>query len=131
MKLEHVAINVKEPLKMAEWYEKHLGLVPVKKMAEPPFMVFLADDSGAVMLEIYANPKGETLAFRELHPLTVHLAFVSENPGEDKRRIVQAGAEVVSDDVLEDGSRVVMLRDPWGVAIQLCKRTHPMLRSLP
>jgi len=130
MKFEHFAINVEEPQKMSDWYEANLGLKPVRKMDEPPYMTFLADDSGAIMLEIYANSKGETLKFQELHPLTVHLAFISENPTEDKNRLIKAGACAVSDDVLEDGSHLVMLKDPWGFSIQLCKRAVPMLRNL-
>lgn len=130
MKFEHFAINVEDPQEMANWYETNLGLKPVKKMTEPPYMTFLADDSGSIMLEIYANPKGETLNFRDLHPLAVHLAFVSENPTEDKTRLISRGASPVSDDILEDGSHLIMLRDPWGFAIQLCKRVNPMLRNL-
>lgn len=129
MKFEHFAINVEDPQKMSDWYEANLGLKPVKKMAEPPYMTFLADDSGSIMIEIYANSKGETLKFQELHPLAVHLAFVSENPTEDKNRLTKAGASPVSDDVLEDGSHLVMLKDPWGFSIQLCKRAVPMLRN--
>jgi hypothetical protein len=57
------------------------------------------------------------------------VAFVSADPDSDKAALVSAGAEVVEDKPLEDGSRVVMLRDPWGLAIQLCKRAKPMLRG--
>jgi hypothetical protein len=31
---------------------------------------------------------------------------------------------------LKDGSHLVMMRDPWGLAIQLCKRGQPMLESV-
>jgi len=68
------------------------------------------------------------LDFKNQHPLVVHLAFVSEDPTHDKDRLVLAGATLVSDDFLEDGSHLVMLRDPWGLAIQFCKRAVPMLR---
>ena len=26
-----------------------------------------------------------------------------------------------------DGSRLIMLRDPWGLPLQLCKRSNPLL----
>ncbi len=129
MKIEHFAVNVAEPLQMADWYVAHLGLSIVKKMEEPPYMIFMADDSGTIMLEIYNNPKGAVLDYQVFHPLTVHLAFVSDNPREDKERLLQAGATLCSDDILEDGSHLVMLKDPWGLAIQLCKRAVPMLRA--
>lgn len=128
MKFEHFALNVAQPQEMSAWYVFHLGLTVIKKMKESPFMTFLADDSGTIMLEIYANPKGSVLDFKNQHPLVVHLAFVSQDPDLDRDRLLAAGATLFSDDVLEDGSHLVMLRDPWGLSIQFCKRTVPMLR---
>ena len=96
-------------------------------MAEPPYMTFLADDSGKVMVELYHNEKAPILEFEKLSPLMLHLAFVSEDPDADKKRLLANGAEEVSDDTLPDGSRLLMLRDPWGFAVQLCKRANPML----
>jgi catechol 2,3-dioxygenase-like lactoylglutathione lyase family enzyme len=127
MKFEHFALNVSNAPAASHWYEEHLGLKVVKKMTEPPYMTFLADDSGTIMLEIYTNPKGDTLEFESLHPLAVHLAFVSEDPSIDKQRLTEVGATLASDDVLKDGSHIVMLRDPWGISIQLCKRAIPMI----
>jgi catechol 2,3-dioxygenase-like lactoylglutathione lyase family enzyme len=129
MKFEHFALNVPDAPAMSLWYESHLGLTVIKKMEESPFMTFLADDSGTVMLEIYTNPKGETLDFNSFHPLAVHLALVSEYPTADKDRLMEAGATLFSDEVLADGSHLIMLRDPWGVSLQLCKRAKPMLKS--
>jgi catechol 2,3-dioxygenase-like lactoylglutathione lyase family enzyme len=127
MKFEHFALNVPDATAMSLWYEEHLGLRVRKKMDTAPYMTFLVDDSGTVMLELYSNPKGETLEFSNLHPLAVHLALVSEDPSTDKSRLCAAGAVEISDDILADGSHLVMLRDPWGVCLQLCKRATPML----
>src|SRR5690606_4080492 len=129
MKFEHFALNVAQPLQMAAWYVAHLGLSIVKKMEEPPYMIFMADESGTIMLEIYNNPKAVVLDYQQLHPLKVHLGFESDNPQKDKDRLLQAGATVFSDGILEDGSHLVRLRDPLGLAIQRCKRASPMLRA--
>lgn len=129
MKIEHFAINVEEPLAMADWYGKHLGLKVIKQDNESPYMTFLADDSGRVMIEVYKNPADQVPEYRNMDPLIMHLAFVSGDPGGDKKRLVEAGAEEVSDEILEDGSHLVMLRDPWGIALQLCKRSNSMLRE--
>ena len=129
MKFEHFAVNVLEPTKMSDWYENNLGLKVVKKMLQSPFMTFLADDSGTIMLEIYHNPKAPVLEFTNLHPLVVHLAFVSADPKEDKERLLKAGAVLISDETLEDGSNLVMLKDPWGLSLQSCKRSVPLLRN--
>lgn len=127
MKIEHFAINVRNPVDMTDWYVKHLGLKVVKQEKEAPHTAFLADDGGRVMLEIYINPPDEVPDYERMNPLIVHLAFVSENPSEDKKRLLEAGASLISDDQLADGSHLVMLRDPWGLPLQLCKRAVPML----
>ncbi|GHA74994.1 VOC family protein [Pontibacter akesuensis] len=129
MKLEHFALNVEDPQAMTEWYVAHLGLKVVKQQKEAPFMTFLADDSGRIMIEVYRNPANEVPPYRTMNPLLVHLAFVSENPDNDRYRLLQAGASLESDQKLEDGSHLVMLRDPWGLAVQLCKRGTPMLKA--
>jgi len=127
MKIEHFAINVDEPLKLANWYVNNLGLKIVKQEKQAPHMTFLADDSGRVMIEVYKNPPDQVPDYSNMDPLLMHIAWVSEDPAADKRRLVQAGAIVESDDVLDDGSHLVMLRDPWGISLQLCKRATPML----
>lgn len=128
MKLEHFAINVEDPINMAKWYVQHLGLSIIKQQQQAPFMTFLADDSGQIMIEIYKNPIDQVPKYRDMHPLIVHLAFVSEAPDRDRTRLEEAGAITVSNDILDDGSHLVMMRDPWGLAIQLCKRATAMLR---
>ncbi|RNI21982.1 VOC family protein [Rufibacter latericius] len=127
MKLEHLALNVEDPQAMADWYTQHLGMRVVRKQKEAPYTTFIADDSGRILVEIYLNPAYEVPPYRTMNPLLVHLAFVSENPTEDMERLCAAGATLVSDQHLEDGSHLVMLRDPWGLALQLCKRATPML----
>lgn len=129
MKIEHFAINVEHPLDVADWYVRHLGFEIVKQDSEPPYTTFLADDEGSVMVEIYNNPSNQVPDYSEMNPLILHLAMVSKDPAEDKKRLIEAGAKEVSDEMLEDGSHLVMLRDPWGLSIQLCKRFTPMLRK--
>jgi len=41
--------------------------------------------------------------------------------------LLAAGATLVKEEDLADGSYLVMMRDPWGLAIQLCRRGTPML----
>ena len=129
MKLEHFALNVSEPLAMSKWYETHLGLKVVRQNGEAPFTTFLADTSGQIMVEIYNNPVDELPPYHNMNPLLLHLAFVSENPEQDKDRLIRAGASLETDQHLDDGSHLVMLRDPWGLALQLCRRAVPMLQS--
>ncbi|MFP4026612.1 MAG: VOC family protein [Candidatus Brocadiia bacterium] len=127
MKLEHVALNVDDPVAMAEWYERHLGMTVAMGMDEEPFTHFLRDSNGTMMLEVYKNPPDEVPNYRDMDPLLLHVAFVSDDPETDKNRLVEAGACLVKDQHLDDGSHIVLLRDPWGLCIQFCKRDTPLL----
>lgn len=80
------------------------------------------------MLEIYHNPPGEVPDYAAMNPLLLHLAFVSQSPADDSTRLIAAGASWVDEIKLPDGTHLVMLRDPWGLALQLCKRAVPLLR---
>jgi len=127
MKLEHFALNVEEPLAMAEWYEQHFGLRITRQMQTAPYTTFLKDESGTILIEIYNNPPDAVPAYRLMNPLLLHLAFLSHDPSADKNRLLKAGASFVNDLQLDDGSHLVMMRDPWGLAVQLCKRGKPMI----
>ena len=129
MKMEHVALNVSDPVAMAAWYVKHLGFEIARSIAGPPHTHFLRESSGAMMIEIYCNPEDQVPAYSKMDPLLLHVAFVSADPEKDKKALLAAGASFVEDHDLPDGSRLVMLRDPWGLPIQLCRRGKPMLRS--
>jgi catechol 2,3-dioxygenase-like lactoylglutathione lyase family enzyme len=127
MKMEHVALNVSDPVAMAAWYQEHLGFEIVRSMAVPPYTTFLRESGGAMMIEVYHNPPDQVPPYGEMNPLLLHLAFVSVAPGVDKEALLAAGATLVKEEHLADGSYLVMMRDPWGLAIQLCRRGKPML----
>lgn len=129
MKLEHFAINVSDPRAFTKWYVSHMGLTVVKQMDQAPFTTFLADESGNVMIEIYNNPPDEIPPYKTMNPLLLHLAFVSSDPEADSKRLVHAGAEFIEEIRLDDGSFLIMMRDPWGLALQLCKRGKNMLKD--
>lgn len=122
MILEHFALNVSEPHKMKDWYVKHLDLSVVSEMTEPPNMIFLADQTGRVIFEFYYNPAGSVLDFKDLHHLTLHCAFETKNASMERTRLEQAGCSFVEEVKKADGSHLVMMRDPWGLALQLCER---------
>jgi glyoxylase I family protein len=127
MKLEHFALNVENPIEMTQWYVKNLGLKIVRQQDSAPYTTFLADDSGRIMIEIYNNPPEKVPPYKTMDPLIIHLAFVSADPDKDKNRLLESGASFDTEVHLKDGSYLIMMRDPWGLAIQLCKRGVPML----
>lgn len=113
---------------MAEWYLKHLGFSIARKGGEPSHARFLADAGGSVMLEIYRNPAVGVPDYKSVDPLFMHVAYISDNPTADRDRLVHGGAVLVDDlTTTPAGDAIVMLRDPWGIPIQLVKRAKPML----
>jgi catechol 2,3-dioxygenase-like lactoylglutathione lyase family enzyme len=128
MRIEHVAFQVADPGAAGEWYCQHLGFT-VKRGADAPVPVrFVADESGGVMLELYNNPKVVVPEYAAMDPLLLHVAFVCADVPGETARLVAAGATCVSGPSrLDSGDEIAMLRDPWGLAIQLVKRADPML----
>lgn len=127
LNVEHVACNVAEPVAMATWYVEHLGMRIVRRLAAAPHIHFLADASGRTVIEIYSNAADSVPDYRSMHPLRFHLAFAADDPDAARTALVAAGATFVEEQSQPDGSRLLMLRDPWGLALQLCKRTTPLL----
>lgn len=130
MRIEHVGLQVPDPAAMGDWYVKHLGFI-VKRSADAPVPVrFLADQTGRVMIEIYNNPKAPVPNYAAADPLLYHLAFACDDIPGAVARLTRAGATLVDGPLLTPaGDELAMLRDPWGVAVQLCRRREPMVRG--
>lgn len=126
MKIEHIAFNVADPVAFADWYCRHCGLRVVRHVPQPFQTHFLADLDSTV-LEIYCNPPDNVPDYRNRDPLLFHLAVTSADPDADAKRLIAAGATLAGDVHLPDGSYLIMLRDPWGVPLQLSRRTRPLL----
>ena len=128
MKLEHLALQVPDPAAMADWYVKHLGFSVARAGGPPAHARFLLERGGAVMLEVYCNPNAQLPDYFAQDPLLLHLAFATDDPAQNSARLKDAGARLV-DDVSRNpaGDELVMLRDPWGIALQLVKRAEAML----
>jgi catechol 2,3-dioxygenase-like lactoylglutathione lyase family enzyme len=126
MKFEHFAINVPDARGMSRWYVEHLGFTIVRRREEPPYTHFLADETGRTIVELYSNPKAALLNFGTQHPLVFHFAVVAADARAERRRLEKAGARFFLDEPQPDGSILIMMRDPWGVALQICPRTTPL-----
>lgn len=126
MKFEHFALNVPEASAHARWYVQHLGFKVVRSRTDAPFTHFLADETGRVVVELYTNPKAAIPDYAAQHPLLFHVAVVAADARAECGRLQQAGATQFLEEPQADGSMLIMMRDPWGVAIQLCQRTNPM-----
>ena len=127
MKLEHVALLVVDPVAVAEWYEAHLGMRVVRKGDAPGHARFLADDAGDSVLEIYAGTP-PLPDYASMDPLVLHVAFAPDDVPSTRARLIAAGATSVGDVVVTPaGDQFAMLRDPWGLALQLARRARPLV----
>ena len=126
MYLEHFALNVPDPTALTDWYKDHCGIRIVDQKDDPPFTRFLADKTGRIMVEVYGNKNAPIPDYAKQDPLVFHLAFAVENIEETKNRLVGVGATFVSEQKTDNGSSLVMLRDPWGIPLQLVQRAVPL-----
>ena len=126
-RIEHVAFNVAEPVEQAGWYVRHLGMRVARYGGGPTEVHFLADAAGATVLEFYRNPAAAVPDYAAMHPMQMHVAFAADDPDAEAARLQAAGATPEDTTDLPDGSRLVMMRDPWGLAVQLVRRATPLL----
>ena len=128
MDIEHVALIVEDPASVANWYAAHLGLRVVRKDEGPAQMRFLAEGSGHVMLEVYRSAKLEVPDYAAMDPLMLHVAFSADDVAGTRKRLIDAGARPVGEVITGSaGDTLALLRDPWGLAIQLVKRATPLV----
>ena len=130
MRFEHFALNVPDVRATVAWYVQHLGLLVARARAEAPYTTFLGDEAGRVFLELYTNPKDPIPDYAAQHPLRVHFAFAVKDAEAECARLQRAGATLIVKEPMPDGTLLIMLRDPWGVPVQLCQRTQPFTTLL-
>lgn len=130
MKIEHTGFPVQDPPAVAAWYCTHLGFRIARRVAERPWTTFLVDAAGHGTLEIYNNPAAPVPNYAGMDPLLLHIAFdVESEPISALRdRLLAAGATIARDLVMTaGGDNLIMLRDPWGLAIQLVQRKEALV----
>jgi glyoxylase I family protein len=128
MNIEHVALNVPDPVAIAVWYASHLGMRVLRSMPTSPFTHFLADESGRVVVEIYHHTKAAVPDYFSLDPLVFHLAFTATDVQGALEMLMKAGAIAAGEiTVTPTGDEMVFLRDPWGISIQLVRRAQPLV----
>ncbi len=128
MRLEHIAFNVADPAALAAWYCEHLDMRIVRSFDAPPHIHFLSDSAGKSLIEIYSNPIGSFIDYRQHHPVTFHLAFAVSDMEASQKDLVEAGAELDGDiETTPSGDKLAFLRDPWGYTIQLVQRVSKMI----
>ena len=122
--IEHIGISVKEPVKMANWYQETLGF-DIKFSAEDgeKAVAFITDGGGRAMLELGKLPGVLPLAEGLSHHLQLHIALKSDDPDKDAEFLVSKGARFIEKcPITRQGENLIVLSDPWGNTLQLAKR---------
>ena len=128
--MEHVAIDVADPLAVASWWAENLGFEIVRQRKEGDFCTFIADCTGRIAIELYRAPGIQQAPdYFSIDPLTLHIAFRSEDVDSDIERLVAGGATLVSH-TRSEGFDGAMLRDPWGIPVQVVRRAVPVTKAL-
>jgi glyoxylase I family protein len=127
MKLEHAAINVADPIGLAQWLAEHLGLRVVVANTTGTLTHFLADEAGS-MIELYNNPIAPMPDYSAVNPYNLHFAFTTSDIDADRDRLIAAGATAIGEmTVTPSGDRLIFLRAPGNVPIQLTQRKTPLV----
>ena len=127
MNIEHVALNHPDPVNAARWYAENLGMEIIRSSNESPYIHFLADTRRTGLIELYNNPEAEMPDYPSQSPFILHIAFSVDDMEAAKARLIEAGATLATDISKNAvGDQLAMLRDPWGVPLQLAKRTNPL-----
>lgn len=124
MLLEHVAINVPDAAAMADWYVENCQMKIVIQKDGAPFTRFLSDQKGVTCIEIYSNTSQHIPDYFSQHPLVYHTAFAVDDLDKTRDELIAAGATFFEEINVPNGTRLIMLRDPWGVPLQLCYRPN-------
>jgi len=127
--VEHIALDVAAPEATAKWWCENLGFHIAAKLPEPPYAIFIVNSSGQFAMELYRDSNTpDAPDYSKMSPDKMHLAFVSDDLDGDVRRLVAAGAKLVSREK-NSGNELLMLRDPSGIPIQLVKRAVPLCKT--
>ena len=128
MNLEHLGLNYHDPVAAAAWYVKNLGMKVARKFGPPGYGHFLADAQDRMMLEFYLNTTVPVPDYPSLNTFSFHVAFQVDDVAATRERLLQAGATAEGDVTTnDDGDKLAMVRDPWGLPLQFVKRTKAML----
>ncbi len=118
MKLEHIAFDVSEPEALITWWCKNLGF-----RRSSPGSAFIFDCSGVSGIEVYRTDKTASAPnYAAQNAMTMHIAFAVEDVAAEAQRLVAAGGTLESLSVDKPDFHMAIVRDPWGIPIQLCWR---------
>jgi len=128
VRFEHIALNVDDPGAAAQWYRDNMGMKIVQAGEGFDSKRFVSDAGGNMMFEFYHSEKAPAPNWGAVDNHTLHIAFVVDDVQAMHDKLVAAGAKPDWEvEATGEGDVITIVRDPWGIAIQLLKRAEPML----
>ena len=124
-RFEQIAFNVSDMEAMADWYCTHMAML--KARHDPGRKLFLADQTKVVVFELYSNPAKPMIDLAATTSAAMHIAFVVDDMNAALKTLVAAGATVETPPADASGDTLTMLRDPFGLALQLVERKEALL----
>jgi catechol 2,3-dioxygenase-like lactoylglutathione lyase family enzyme len=126
---EHFALNVPDARSMTNWYFENLGMKVIRQGGPPTDTSFFADENNHMMVEVYNNNSFPIFNMNMIHHLSMHFAFIVDDVRSMRTGLIEAGAKLIEDlKTTDTGDQILMLRDPWGMPIQVIKRSEPILK---
>lgn len=123
LRLDHFALQHPAPEAVSAWLCLHFGLTVYRVSTSASRARFLKCPATGVMLEIYRQPEVTVPDYAAMAPAVLHLAFYANDIPAETARLVAAGATLAGEPGQNSaGDKFLMLRDPWGVALQLVSR---------
>lgn len=123
LRLDHFALQHPAPEAVSAWLCLNFGLTVYRVSASASRARFLKCPATGVMLEIYRQPDAPVPDYAAMPPAVLHLAFYADDIIGEAARLAAAGATRAGEPGKNSaGDAHLMLRDPWGVPLQLVSR---------
>jgi len=122
--IEHIGFVVKDSESMARWYQEGLGFNILNSFdTENGHVAFIQCSQTGLIFELISDHNLACVEDSLTHPLQLHIAFKSSDIEADKNRLLELGAEFVTDcTTVDPDAKVLIVKDPWGNFIQLAQR---------
>ena len=122
--IEHIGLVVTDSRAMAAWYAQHLGFDILRSFdTGSGHVAFIQSPATGLIFELITHCDRPPIEPALSDPLQFHIALKTDDIICQRDRLVAAGATFVTDCPTDDpDARVMVLRDPWGLFIQLAQR---------
>jgi uncharacterized glyoxalase superfamily protein PhnB len=106
----------------------NLGMKMMRTSSDPTHTTFISDSGMHMMIELFHNADYPLFEPAKIHFTSFHLAFVTPDIKKTLSQLITVGA-TIADSLRKtaSGDQVLVLRDPWGLAIQFAQRVKSML----